>query len=418
MNRTQDVLRKLAREIGARPTGTDANEAANRYLEGIARDLGFEVTVLHFDCRRWEYGPSTAVADGQTVPIHPGPFSAPLRGRFPVTMVDRLEDLRRAGVTGRLLVIRGELAHDPLMPRDFPFYYPDEHREILDLLLEKQPAGVLALTGRHPMCGLSPFPLFEDGNLGLPNAYAGDTSERILQAARDGGQVEIELDSSSVPTRGRQLVFSRTAGPAGRAPDGNARGREGGRIVIAAHIDTKYETPGALDNAAGVATLVSVMERLREARPSVDVDIVPFNGEEYYEVSGQRAYLDYRSPSVETTRLMVNLDGLGHRDSQSAFSFYNTGADPGRAGPVGGAYTQTARRLIQEHPRMTAGEQWIAGDHAIFAFQGIPCIAVTSSNLMERVVQLTHTQGDTTDEVDVGLLDETAAVIAEVVSPA
>mgnify|MGYP006266630457 CR=1 FL=1 len=41
---TQDVLGTLAGEIGARPTGTAANEAVNRYLEGIARDLGFDVT--------------------------------------------------------------------------------------------------------------------------------------------------------------------------------------------------------------------------------------------------------------------------------------------------------------------------------------------------------------------------------------
>jgi len=54
MNRTETVLRTLAEDIGARPTGTEENEAANAYLEGMARELGYEVTELHFDCRRWE----------------------------------------------------------------------------------------------------------------------------------------------------------------------------------------------------------------------------------------------------------------------------------------------------------------------------------------------------------------------------
>ena len=57
--------------------------------------------------------------------------------------------------------------------------------------------------------------------------------------------------------------------------------------------------------------------------------------------------------------------------------------------------------------------QWISGDHGVFAFRGIPCVAVTSSNLTERVVKLTHTAADTVDEVDVGLLDVTAEVIAK-----
>jgi aminopeptidase YwaD len=409
MNRTETVLRTLVEDIGARPTGTKENEAANAYLEGTARELGYEVTELHFGCRRWEYGPSNAVANSTTpVPIQPGPFSAPLRGEFPVAVVETLEDLRTLEARGCLLLIRGKLAAEPLMPRDFPFYYPDEHREILDLLLDKRPAGVLALTEKHPLCGLSPYPLFEDGNLGLPNAYAADPRGEIAGARA----VRLELDSASVPATGRQLIFSRKS----RAVAG------GPRVVLAAHVDTKYETPGALDNAAGLATAVAVMERLRDAELPFDLDVVPFNGEEYYEVSGQLAYLAHRAPSAEATRLMINLDGLGHCDSLGAFSFYNMGEDAAAADPAAPAEKAAARLSaatraeIDEHPRATVGDQWISGDHAVFAFRGIPCVAVTSSNLMEQVVHLTHTPADTVEKVDVGLLDATAEVVAGLVT--
>jgi aminopeptidase YwaD len=81
-----------------------------------------------------------------------------------------------------------------------------------------------------------------------------------------------------------------------------------------------------------------------------------------------------------------------------------------------GARATEAREIVARTSRMTIGEEWIAGDHAVFAFRGIPCIAVTSSNLLERVMQLTHTAGDTREEVDSGLLDRTAAVVAEIVS--
>ena len=408
----EEVLRTLAAEIGARPTGTEANEAANAYLEDTARELGYEVTALSFDCKRWEFGDSGVRAGGRRAAIHPGPFSAPLDRDLPVAMVATEEELRSRDVAGHLLVIRGELAGEPLMPRDFPFYFPDEHAEFLDLLSQKQPAAVLAMTGRHPLCGLSPFPLFEDGNLGIPNAYAQDP-DGVLAAA---DRAHIQLDSASLLTTGRQLVFSRPAGPAGsavplrsgRPPAPGHAGTEAraGRLVVTAHVDTKYETPGALDNAAGVATLMAVMERLRDVELSLDVDFVPLNGEEHYEVSGQLAYLAHRPPSPDTTQLVVNLDGLGHRDSATAFSFYNFDSE------VPGALSEP----IEAAPRMTTGEQWYAGDHAVFAFRGIRCIAVTSSNLMEEVIRLTHTQQDTVELVDGDLLEETASVVAEILT--
>lgn len=115
---------------------------------------------------------------------------------------------------------------------------------------------------------------------------------------------------------------------------------------------------------------------------------------------------------------MINLDGLGHRDSAGAFSFYNLSEDAAAATPASPAARREAamRAVIEQHPRATVGDQWISGDHAIFAFRGIPCVAVTSSNLMEQVVHLTHTPADTVDEVDIGLLDATAEVVAGLVA--
>jgi aminopeptidase YwaD len=63
---------------------------------------------------------------------------------------------------------------------------------------------------------------------------------------------------------------------------------------------------------------------------------------------------------------------------------------------------------------MTTGEEWYAGDHAVFAFRAVRCMAVTSSNLMETVIQLTHTAQDTIEQVDPGLIEDTAVVIAEI----
>lgn len=70
--------------------------------------------------------------------------------------------------------------------------------------------------------------------------------------------------------------------------------------------------------------------------------------------------------------------------------------------------------IVEKSDTAVAGEQWVAGDHAMFAFQGIPCVAVTSSNLMETVLDLTHTAGDTVDNVDGTLIETAADTIVEI----
>ncbi|MCG8478479.1 MAG: M28 family peptidase [Spirochaetales bacterium] len=386
MQRIETVIRTLASDIGARPVGTAANDAARRYLTAIAEESNFIVSTLPFDCLRWERGPSSLSVDGRTIAIHPGPFSPALEGTFTVAYVSTIEELRSTELTGKLIVVRGALAEEPLMPKDFPFYYPDNHKEIIDLIERGKPAGVLAVTGKHPMCGWNPFPLFEDGNLGIANAFC--------SSIRDNGvhEISVTLNSSAVPSTGEQIIVSR-----------NAASKK--RVVLCAHMDTKYETPGALDNASGVATLVGVMERLAGADLSVALDVVPFNGEEYFAVPGQLAYLRDRKPRVETTSLVINVDGLGHIDSRNAYSYYNASEeDAARIGEI-----------VEKNDTAVAGEQWVAGDHAMFAFQGVPCVAVTSSNLMETVLDLIHTAGDTVDNVDGTLIETAADTIAEII---
>lgn len=399
-----EVLKKLSVDIGERPVGTSANQAATDYLSELAAGFGFEVSQLPIKCLLWQTGSShlrsenrditsqhsggssLTASDGTVVPVFPGPFSRSLRGSFETVVVETLQQLKQADAEGKLVIIHGAPAEEPIMPRDFPFYYPDEHRAINDAIEAAKPIGVVAITGRHPMCGLNPFPLFEDGTLSVPTAYSAD--RRIL----DWGQVRVDLVSESRPGTAFQPVF--------RRPGLSSR-----RVVLCAHMDTKYGTPGALDNAAGVATLCAAMERLENKTLPFDLEVVPFNGEDYYSVPGQLAYLDARTPVKETISLVINIDANGHRGSANAFSGYN----------LGEAQTRTLNNIVTESAQATIGEQWIAGDHGMFVFQEIPCVAVTSSDLEEAVLALTHTSADVAEEVDPALLEAAADAITQIV---
>ena len=418
----ETVLKTLVSDVGARPVGSRANTRTVNYLEQVALELGYETEMIEFDCWDWETGGDTGgseiAIDGIAYPICPGPFSPPVRGVHSVVVVSTAADLDRLRQKNALLALRGPIAAEPYMPKDFPFYFPQGHRRIIEGLERSEPAAVIALTGRHPLCGLDPYPLFEDGALPFPTAYSAAKGPlaKALEQLVPGTGATIRLESHRRRSRSRQLIARRfgTAGigdnePGAPASDvGTYRAADqsrGLRIVITAHMDTKHGTPGALDNACGVSVMVRMMRVLRHAIPAVTLEFVPFNGEEYFAVPGQLAYLQSRTPTSDNTVLVVNIDGAGHRESKSAFSLYNADA----------ALEECLDAVLKDHPVTTCGEQWIAGDHTIFAMAGIPCIAVTSSNLMETVIGLTHTPADTLETIDPKLLERTADCAAELV---
>ena len=66
-----------------------------------------------------------------------------------------------------------------------------------------------------------------------------------------------------------------------RRPEAAARGPAGApRAVVIAHIDSKSGTPGALDNATGVAAMLEVARLLADVTLRDTVQFVAFSGEE------------------------------------------------------------------------------------------------------------------------------------------
>ena len=66
---------------------------------------------------------------------------------------------------------------------------------------------------------------------------------------------------------------------------------------------------------------------------------------------------------------------------------------------------------MQAENGVVHGSEWYAGDHAAFAFRGISCMALTSSDLFEGGLEHTHTMRDTLDTVDSGQVEPAADFI-------
>lgn len=163
-------------------------------------------------------------------------------------------------------------------------------------------------------------------------------------------------------------------------------------------MDTKYGTPGALDNGAGLTVLMKLSERMNDVQ--ADVEFVPFNTEEYYGADGELLYLEKMKENNENTDFLINIDSVGHIGSKPALSFYNISDD-------------MKEKIMKCGVDAVEGEQWYAGDHVPFVFMGIPCLAVTSSDLFSGGMEHMHTPLDTVNDVDVSVLEETVQLIHE-----
>lgn len=372
-----------------RPIGSGNNlELVNFLSRGMAQ-CSFEVESIPLKCKTWGKGSSSLERARVSFDICPGPFSPGFEGVVSqLIYADSIDFLKTEDIRGKFLLLFGDICKEPLMPKDFPFYYPEEHKALIDLLEEKKPAVVVAATGQHPMSGENPFPLFEDGNFSIPNAFMSAESVRELFHLK--GPVNLLLNSEVKDVDSQQLIGRKTG-----------QGKK--KVVICAHMDTKYGTPGAIDNGAGVMALLETLRLLRDYQGKFDLEFVPFNGEEYFGVSGQLAYLEQQEISYDQIALVINMDGLGHKNGKVAVSHYNIQDE------------KPFDQVMVRFPALTRGPVWYSGDHSMFAFQGVPCLALTSSNLFEEVVLLTHTPNDTPDHLDFDLIRETAAFVAEAV---
>lgn len=90
-------------------------------------------------------------------------------------------------------------------------------------------------------------------------------------------------------------------------------------VILAAHYDSVDESPGADDNATGVAALLAIARRMREAKPDRTVRFVAFVNEEppFFKTSdmGSWRYAKRCRERGETIVAMLSLEMLGYYDT-------------------------------------------------------------------------------------------------------
>lgn len=386
-------LGMIADQIGARPVGSAANQRATRYCAETLRSLGYPVDTPEFPCVHWEHQGAQCNCAGRSFPVFPSPYANGCKVSAPLHVAATLSELQVVECAGEVLLVRGELAQEQLMPKNFPFYNPEGHQLIIGLLEQKAPCAIITATGRNPELagGAYPFPLIEDGDFDIPSVFTTEENGADL-AGLAGKVVQLTSLASRIPSCACNVI-ARLGAYAQK------------KVVLCAHVDTKIGTPGALDNAAGVTTLLLAAELLRKCVLDFEVEFLVMNGEDYYGSNGEKHYLAQNEGALERIALFINLDALGYREGKTAFSLYNLSAeDLGRI-----------QKALSNFAGIAEGEAWYQSDHGIFVMRGLPALAVTSEKLLKLMRDYTHTAKDVTALVDVDKLVETAEALAEIV---
>ena len=337
-----------------------------------------------YDAPGWEPGEVALTVGGEPLPAAANIFSPPCDVAAPLVAAGTLAELEAAQIGGRVVVLYGSLTAEPLIPLNCPVYNTERDQRINRLLLRRQPAAVLTVNPNPPATDAR----IEDSDFTLPSAtVAAETGRRLL--ARLGEDVHLRIDSTSRPAQAVTVV--------GRTP-----GAHDARVTLMAHYDAKHDTPGALDNAGGVAVLLALAERLAGDALPVGLEFVAFGDEEYFaETDG--LYAERYADELPGIVLALNFDAVGQVLGTDTITLMPGASDALRAVLEG---------VVSRRPGMIWADPWPQSNHSTFAFRGVPSAAFTA----QGVTGLHHQPADTVAWASAGKLAEVAQVAAEIVS--
>ena len=392
-NKAKEYLEYLSLELPTRSVGTQGNRAATAFFAKLMTSFGFQTDSPEFDCIDWtQEGTTLTIGDDPVLAYpYPSPYTLPCQARAPLAVVSTVDELEKAVITDTILLLRGEIAKEQLMPKNFPFYNPDEHKRIIHLLETKAPQAIIAATARDPqMVGaMYPFPLFEDGDFDIPSVYMTDVEGERL-ATHAGEPVSLDIRARRIPAKACNII-ARKGALAER------------KVVFTAHIDSRLGTPGALDNASGIVTLLLLAELLQDYDRKLGVELVAINGEDYFSNPGEIQYLEMNRERFNQILLNINIDDVGYYQGDSAYSLYECPDE----------LASLIRKLFSAHKGIIEGESWYQGDHMIFVINQVPAMAFTSEKAMENLATITHTHQDLPELIDDSKLVEVAQALQQ-----
>lgn len=376
------VLRQLCDDIGSRPAGSDNVNRAESFVAGEMAAAGYSVEIQEYECPAWEGKEASITVGDDVFAALPNVHSLPCDVSAPLVCAESLDELNRLNIQGKLLLLFGELSKEIYTVKNFTIYRVDWQDEVIALLEREQPAAVILVS---PKIG-RPVALWEDSEVDIPSVtLEADAGAALLNAARENKLASLRIDSCRCPGRSSNIIGRRVAG---NTP----------RIAILSHYDTKPGTPGALDNASGVAAQLVAGRMLAQAYPELPVELVAFGGEDSW-FPGDMGYPDRNREYFSRIFLAVNFDAVGLKDADSTACYLSCPDD------LIGKF----EAIRQQEKNFVRIDPWYQGDHGVFWPAGIPSIAFVSHGGLDLTDIVIHTALDVPALIDPDKVCQVAA---------
>ncbi|GAB4533139.1 MAG: hypothetical protein Kow0063_14660 [Anaerolineae bacterium] len=374
-------LRKLCVDIGPRPIGSPGNHAAAGYIQEVFQAAGLEVETQRFGCPAWEDGGTSLALDGEPVEAAANAFSPPCDVTAPGVSVGTVAGLEAADLAGRVGILYGELTQSPLSPKSW-FLKSEREDHIIRLLEEKNPAALVTVQPR--MGDLER--VIVDWEFRIPSATV-PARAGLAILCRHNPTLHLRIQSRSGPGHTCNVVARK-------------EGESQARIVLCAHYDTTIDTPGALDNAAGVAALLALAQVLSQRQLTHGLEWIVFSGHEYLPL-GDDEYLRRCGDGLEGIIVAINFDAVGQYLAANSMAMFASSA----------AFQERVVEISREYPGLAWVAPWPESNHSTFAMRGVPAIAFSSAGR----IRLDHLRADSVEWVSPARLKEVVALVMKIV---
>ena len=361
-------LERLTLEHSPRESATDAELAAAQFFKSRFEELGYEARLQDFTVGPLPKSELTISSGSESEEVWSYPMGMSHEGdasgvlRFVGKAFE--EDIPEEGLEGQIALIeRGEITFEDKVQR----------------VAEAGAVGAIVFNNRP---GRFYGDLRNQSTIPAVSISRGDGRDLMDLLEEGEAQARVTVKSETRPSRNMIAEM----------PGSENTGKT---VVIGAHYDTVPDSPGANDNASGIATIMTIAKQVAGNGYPFAVEFVLFGSEEIG-LYGSRHYVDaLGAEGVDGTIAMLNFDTVG---SGSRF------------GVLGDAsLIREARRLGERFGpslvRPTTLPPNVSSDHAPFQDADIPVMFLMSDD-STRI----HTPEDKLQWVDPDLLGWSAEI--------
>jgi len=356
-------VKRLADDIGPRPAGSSAEQAAVDFIASELRAFGYEVSIQDFPVSN-EAGRESKVsvsAPAQRA-VSSLPFgrsaSATVSGRLVAAGIGRPSEFPAAVAGNIALVERGELTFQEKVTNSIAA----GARGVI--IFNNQPGNFLGSLSQ---------------NSSIAAASVSQEDGQALVSALSAGAVDVQM---SVGALGSAVAHNVIAKPPGKECE----------TVTGGHFDSVQQAPGASDNATGTATTIEIARILARAGQMGSNCFVLWGAEEVGLVGSQAYVSSLTSEQRSRLKAVLNLDMVGVGDDTWLL--------------IGSSSLQVQVQALADKLGIDSRRGALNGtssDHASFISAGIPALMIH-----RREDPLLHTPQDVSARVRADLLEQAA----------